>query len=99
VLGLARYGGAVTTSLVRSPDALNPVHEAPRVSTNDAAQSSLTSIEILALCADHLPTVLPPPPPLPPWIRADPPRRPSEESPAEPDTPASSRPAETRAND
>jgi hypothetical protein len=97
VLGLARYGGAVTTSLVRSPDALNPVHEAPRVSTNDAAQSSLTAIEILALCADHLPAVLPPP--RPPWIRADPPRRSSEESPAEPDTPASSRPAETRAND
>jgi hypothetical protein len=36
------------------------VHEAIGVSTNDAAQSSLTAIEILALCADRLPNEMPP---------------------------------------
>jgi hypothetical protein len=32
------------------------------MSTNDAAQTSLTVIEILALCADALPNELPPAP-------------------------------------
>jgi hypothetical protein len=38
------------------------VHESAGVSTNDAAQTSLTVIEILALCADALPNELPPAP-------------------------------------
>jgi len=54
---------AANPTLVSGPDALNPVHEAPGVSTNDAAQSSLTLIEALALCADALPHE--PLPPLP----------------------------------
>jgi hypothetical protein len=49
--------------LVDVPNVLNPVHEAPGVSTNDAAQTSLTLIEILAFCADALPNELPPPQP------------------------------------
>jgi hypothetical protein len=48
-----------TQRLVNVPDALNPVHEAPGVSTNNAAQDGLTLIEILALCADALPNELP----------------------------------------
>jgi len=50
---------------VSGAEALNPVHEAPGVSTNDAAQTSLTLIEILELCGDALPNELPPPPPEP----------------------------------
>jgi hypothetical protein len=46
--------------LVASVDSLNPVHEAAGVSTNDAAQTSLSLIEILELCGDALPKELPP---------------------------------------
>ncbi|MGV7206383.1 Tat pathway signal sequence domain protein, partial [Oxalobacteraceae bacterium A2-2] len=59
VAALARYRGA-EQRLVSGADSLNPVHEAPGVSTNDAAQSGMTIIEILALCADALPLELPP---------------------------------------
>ncbi len=45
--------------VVSGPDSLNPVHESFSISTNDAAQTSLSMIEILALCADVLPTELP----------------------------------------
>jgi hypothetical protein len=41
------------------------VHEARGVSTNEAAQSSLTLIEVLQLCADALPTEAPAPQPAP----------------------------------
>jgi len=41
------------------PDVLNPVEEAPGVATNDAAQTSLTTIELLELCKDQLPTAAP----------------------------------------
>jgi hypothetical protein len=58
---LSRYRAAVP-QLVRPPDALNPVHEAPGVSTNNAAQDSLSMIEILALVSDALPNELPPAP-------------------------------------
>ncbi len=47
---------------VNPPDALAPIHEAPFVSTNEAAQTSLTLIEILEFCRDALPNELPPPP-------------------------------------
>lgn len=63
ILALSRARSA-TQHLVGGPDALNPVHEAPGISTNDAAQTSLTLIEILALCGDALPNELPPAPPL-----------------------------------
>jgi hypothetical protein len=52
-----------TQRLVSGAEALNPVHEAPGVSTNDAAQTSLTLIEILELCREALPNELPPAPP------------------------------------
>lgn len=58
---LSRYRGA-NSRVVGGPDSLNPVHEAQGVSTNGAAQDSLTVIEILALCADTLPNELPPAP-------------------------------------
>jgi len=38
---------------------LNPIEEAPFVSTNTTAQSSLTAIQVLELCQDHLPAELP----------------------------------------
>jgi lysophospholipase L1-like esterase len=59
VAALARYRGA-DQRLVGGADSLNPVHEAAGVSTNDAAQSGLSIIEILALCGDALPNELPP---------------------------------------
>jgi hypothetical protein len=34
---------------------LNPIEEAPEMSTNGVAQASLTTIQILELCADQLP--------------------------------------------
>ncbi|HEY4328587.1 MAG TPA: Tat pathway signal sequence domain protein [Phycisphaerae bacterium] len=46
-------------NLIEGPVALNPIDEAPGVSsggTNSVAQSSLMMIEILELCADQLPT-------------------------------------------
>lgn len=58
---LSRYRRADSVVL-KGPDVLNPVHEAPGISTNNAAQDSLSMIEILALCADALPNELPPVP-------------------------------------
>jgi hypothetical protein len=49
VAGLARRDPAANPQLIAGADSLNPVHEAIGVSTNDAAQSSLTAIEILEL--------------------------------------------------
>jgi hypothetical protein len=53
------------TTRVEGPLVLNPVDEAPRISTNGAAQSGLSAIEILEMCADQLPTEIPPPEQLP----------------------------------
>jgi hypothetical protein len=59
---LLRFGGGpLVTTRVEGPLVLNPVDEAARVSTNGAAQSGLSAIEILELCADQLPTEVPPP--------------------------------------
>ncbi|MEO6569360.1 MAG: Tat pathway signal sequence domain protein [Opitutaceae bacterium] len=58
---LSRYRSANSTVL-KGPEVLNPVHEAPGISTNNAAQDSLSMIEILALVADALPNELPPAP-------------------------------------
>jgi hypothetical protein len=49
------------------PDVLTPTSEAPGVSTNDAAQSSLTMIESLALVGDALPHAFPPAPACTEW--------------------------------
>ena len=55
-------GGLYATRHVDGPDVMNPIDEAPFVSTNTTAQSSLTAIEVLELCADRLPAELPPAP-------------------------------------
>lgn len=66
VASLLRFGGgAVVTTRVEGPLVLNPVDEAARISTNGAAQSGLSAIEILELCKDQLPTEVPPPEALP----------------------------------
>jgi hypothetical protein len=63
---LLRFGGGpVTTTRVEGPLVLNPVDEAARLGTNGAAQSGLSAIEILELCADQLPKEVPPPQPFP----------------------------------
>jgi hypothetical protein len=63
---LLRFGGGpLVTTRVEGPLVLNPVDEAARVSTNGAAQSGLSAIEILELCADQLPTAVPPPEAMP----------------------------------
>ncbi|HVS72916.1 MAG TPA: Tat pathway signal sequence domain protein [Phycisphaerae bacterium] len=51
----ARPGEYETTHLV-PPEVLNPMDEAPGVSTNETAQSSLQAIEVLEMCKDILPT-------------------------------------------
>ncbi len=59
---LLRFGGGpLATTRIEGPLVLNPVDEAARVSTNGAAQSGLTAIEVLELCADQLPVEVPPP--------------------------------------
>jgi hypothetical protein len=60
VAGIAVRNPAAKPQLISGADSLNPVHEAIAVSTNDAAQASLTAIEILELCADRLPNEMPP---------------------------------------
>jgi hypothetical protein len=61
--GLRRFAVPFETRSVTGAASLNPLEEAVRVSTNDAAQSALTAIEILELCGDVLPAEVPPPPP------------------------------------
>jgi len=56
-------GGPYATRRVEGPDVLYPIDEAPGVSTNTTAQSSLTAIQVLELCHDQLPAELPPAPP------------------------------------
>jgi hypothetical protein len=51
-----RYGAEqLRTRRVQGPAVLNPVDEAPWVSTNDAAQWSLAAIQNLALIGDQMP--------------------------------------------
>jgi hypothetical protein len=56
---LASGAGIVNAHIVSGPDSLIPVHEDPRMSTNEAAQTGLATIEILELCKDQLPTGTP----------------------------------------
>ena len=51
--------GALAPQHIVGPEVLNPVDEAPGISSNGAAQNSLTDIEILELCADQLPDEMP----------------------------------------
>ncbi len=64
-LGRIAATGAVRTQRVEGPLAINAFDEAARVGTNGAAQSGLTAIEILELCADALPTEVPAMPAVP----------------------------------
>ena len=51
-----RAGSSATPHLLTGSDVLNPVDEAVEISTNEAAQTGLTIIEMLELCKDALPT-------------------------------------------
>ena len=55
----ALEAGEPTVAIAKQKQALRDATRDPAI---DAAQSSLTAIEILALCADALPNELPPPP-------------------------------------
>jgi hypothetical protein len=46
---------------VEGPEALNPLRESPDITTNNVAQYSISAIEVLEMCADHLPAALPQP--------------------------------------
>jgi hypothetical protein len=61
IAGIVPRRGPFTTEHVAGPDVLNAFDEAPFVGTNGSAQSGLTAIEVLEMCADQLPTDLPPP--------------------------------------
>jgi hypothetical protein len=64
IAGLEREGGgSAAPRLITGPASLNPVEEDASVSTNEAAQTGLTTIEVLELCQDQLPTAAPPPRP------------------------------------
>jgi hypothetical protein len=58
---LSRGGGFADPKLLTGPEVLNPTEEDASVSTNEAAQIGLTTIEILEFCKDALPTAAPPP--------------------------------------
>jgi hypothetical protein len=54
---LMTQGGGITNAhIVSPPDALKPIEEDPRMSTNEASQTALQCIEVLELCKDQLPT-------------------------------------------
>ena len=62
VAGMLRSGGGFANpKLLTGPDVLSPAEEALEVNTNEAAQTGLTTIEILELCKDQLPTEAPVP--------------------------------------
>jgi hypothetical protein len=56
---LSRGGGFATTKQLSAPDVIKPAEEALDVNTNEAAQTGLTTIQILELCKDHLPVDAP----------------------------------------
>ena len=56
---LSRDGGSAKPQLISPPAVLNPVEEDLTMSTNEAAQTGLTTIQILELCKDQLPTEAP----------------------------------------
>jgi hypothetical protein len=53
---LAQGATIANAHVVGGADSLKPVQEDARMSTNEAAQSGLTTIEVLELCKDQLPT-------------------------------------------
>lgn len=56
ITGMLNSGGGIAKpQTLTGPDTLNEVEEALGVSTNEAAQTGLATIEILELCEDQLP--------------------------------------------
>jgi hypothetical protein len=53
---LAQGAGIANVHMVTGADTLNPVEEDARMSTNEAAQTGLSTIEVLEFCKDQLPT-------------------------------------------
>jgi hypothetical protein len=53
---LTQGGGIANIHMVTGADSLRPVEEDPRMSTNEASQTALQTIEVLELCKDQLPT-------------------------------------------
>ncbi len=53
---LAQGATIATPQIVTGPDSLKPVEEDARISTNEAGQSGLSTIEVLEFCKDQLPT-------------------------------------------
>jgi hypothetical protein len=53
---LSLGGGIANPHIVSRPDSLNPVEEDVWMSTNDASQTGLQTIEVLELCKDRSPT-------------------------------------------
>lgn len=49
-------GGIAAPHFITGPNSLNPVEEDASISTNEASQTALQTIEILELCKDQLPT-------------------------------------------
>jgi hypothetical protein len=56
----SRGGGFASPKLLTGPDVPSPAEEALEVNTNEAAQTGLTTIELLELCKDQLPMEMPP---------------------------------------
>lgn len=58
---VGRYAGVGKLKIkqINGPDVLNPVEEAPYVSTNETSQWSLNAIEILQMCSGKLPYNVP----------------------------------------
>ena len=55
-LMLSQGAGLANVHMVTGADSLRPVEEDPRMSTNEASQTGLQTIEVLELCIDQLPT-------------------------------------------
>ena len=56
---LSQGGGLAKPREVPMPNAVKPLEEAPEISTNEAAQTGLSTIEVLEFCRDQLPTGAP----------------------------------------
>ena len=60
IAGLLSHGGGFADpKLLTGSEVLSPSEEAIEVNTNEAAQTGLTTIELLELCKDQLPTKAP----------------------------------------
>ena len=53
---LEQRAGIATPRTINGPEALNPIEEDTSISTNEAAQTGLSTIQLLELCKDQLPT-------------------------------------------